>query len=169
MWVVTWQSQKPIFNLFCICSLICWDIFCSYHNCNFTCHYQVALCQFLSPFYILLVPRTICEYFEPLRHICIFFYYYLYVFYVYVKCFCIFKWAYLVFLSIYLVLVYCRYTNANIGSWWVTTWVNIFSISKHSYETFGWNKNEYIVKYIVPRIWLVGWLCFTAYQPLLLI
>ena len=50
--------------------------------------------------------------------------------YVYIKIFCMCKWAYLVFPSIYSVLVYHRYTNANIGPLWIRTLLNMFLTPK---------------------------------------
>ena len=49
-----------------------------------------------------------------------------------VKCSCKFKWVYPVFPSVYSVLVYHRYTNANIGSEWVITQLNIFPTLEHT-------------------------------------
>ena len=58
------------------------------------------------------------------------FQYFLYEYYAYIKCFCIYKWAYLVFPSVYSVLDYHGYTNADIDPWTVRNWLNIFPIPK---------------------------------------
>ena len=42
------------------------------------------------------------------------------------------KGAYFVFPSVYSMLVYQRYTNTNIGPWWMETQQNIFPTTKHS-------------------------------------
>ena len=45
------------------------------------------------------------------------------------------KWAYLVFPSVYSMLIYDRYTY--IGLWCVETWLNIFPISKQPNRFIG--------------------------------
>ena len=60
---------------------------------------------------------------------------FLYVYYVCIKFFACEN--HLVFPSVYLVLVYHKYTNATIGPWWVRTQLNVFSTSKQP-NTWNW-------------------------------
>ena len=88
----------------------------------FTVHqFQVRLFCFCTPF-------TYCLFIEQYVHI-------LSV----TTCFCIpfnascmYILTYIVFPSVYSVLVYHGYTTANISPWWVGIWLNILPIPKHS-------------------------------------
>ena len=87
---------------------------------------QVNLFPFLYSFHLLIVHKTVCDFicWDSFLYSC---QYFLYVYYACIKYFLMYKWGYLVFPSIYSVLVYHEHTKANIGPWLVEIWLNILS------------------------------------------
>ena len=64
------------------------------------------------------------------------------------------KWAHLVIPSIYSVFVYHRYINANIGPWWIWTWLNIFPIPKHQNFSSSSSFTYFLLFYILIQSFL---------------
>ena len=97
---IEWQSQKPIFVLFCLCFLNSKDVSCTCYS-YFILHHQVNLFSFYNF-------STSCLFIEQYGNNCSsrFLKCYLGIYYVNIKYFCMYKRAYLVFPSVYLELVY---------------------------------------------------------------
>ena len=130
-WPLDWNDspRNPHSSYFCHYSLNSWDLvscFASYTMklaglwflLTFSCK---PFFHFYFPF-ILFVHRIICK--DMLV------YSFQLFFYVLLSTYWMCKWEYLVFPSVYLVLLYHGYTNSNISPWWVETQLNILPTTK---------------------------------------
>ena len=137
-WNVTWQSQKPVLNLFYLLSLNWGEVVsCPSHRTVKTHSYdhitsiiEWALFHFwiLSTYYLFIKQYVhiscfldMFEYsFSLISLVCL----------LCIKFSYMYKSIYLVFFFCCVMLVYHRHTNANVSSWWETTQWNIFFHTK---------------------------------------